>query len=160
MSIRLIEIPEYRKILELKKEIPPQRALVGTKTGWEEDPNLRSTEIRFIKKDEFPWVFDLMQNYARVVQRDLGIDIALYIRDHIQLSTYKPGDFYGWHVDGRILSCSLLLSSDFKGGRLQFKEPSPLLREEGKAIFFKGDQLHRVRPVIKGERDSLVVWWK
>lgn len=158
--MHMIDIPEYKKILALKQQLPPERGLVGTKTGWRKVPELRSTEIRFIRPNEFPWVFELMQHYAQAVQYGLGIKKELGIQDFIQLSTYCPGDFYGWHVDGRTLSCSVLLSSDFKGGRLQFKEPAPLLRKAGKAIFFKGDQMHRVRPVLKGERDSLVVWWK
>jgi predicted 2-oxoglutarate/Fe(II)-dependent dioxygenase YbiX len=121
---------------------------------------LRSTEVRWIRRDEYPDVFNLMQEYGRKAQAFLGIDKVLSIKEPIQLSTYHPGDFYGWHKDGRVMSCSVLLTDKFTGGRLEFREPGqPLLREAGKAIFFANIE-HRVKPVLTGRRDSLVVWWR
>lgn len=121
--------------------------------------SLRSTEVRWIKRNEFPDVFYIMQEYGRQAQAKLGIDSVVRIKDHIQLSTYYPGDYYGWHQDHRVMSASLLLSDKFTGGRLEFKEPGwPLLREAGHAIFFPNIE-HRVKRVLTGQRDSLVVWW-
>lgn len=100
-----------------------------------------------------------MQNYAREVQSKLGLDSVLEIRDNIQLGTYYPGDYYGWHVDGRTMSASVLLSDSFTGGRLEFKGGGPKLGRAGDCVFFK-NELHRVKPVLTGVRDTLVVWWK
>lgn len=153
-----LKIKEYKDILKLKDVIPAERGLVSTREGWLET-SLRSTEIRWITRDSYSWVFNLMQEYARKAQIELGIDKVLSIKDNIQLSTYYPGDHYGWHTDGRAMSCSLLLSDKFTGGRLEFKEPGwPLLRQAGQAIFFP-NVFHRVKPIKSGIRDSLVVWW-
>lgn len=154
----LIRIKEYKALLDLKNEILPERGLVSTEAGWEET-DLRSTEVRFIRRDEYNWVYILMQRYAREAQVKLGLDSVLEIRDNIQLGTYYPGDFYGWHRDNRVMSASLLLSDTFTGGRLEFKERGKLLKRAGDCIFFK-NELHRVKPVLTGVRDSLVVWWK
>lgn len=157
----LIGIKEYRKILLLKDVLPPQPGYVNTTEGEViTDSNLRSTEVRWIRRDEYPDVFNLMQEYGRRAQIFLGIDRVLTIKEPIQLSTYYPGDFYGWHKDGRHMSCSVLLTDKFTGGRLEFKDSSyPLLREAGKAVFFPNIE-HRVKPVLTGVRDSLVVWWR
>lgn len=154
----ILKIPEYKRILSLKEALPAERGLVKTIDGFKET-QLRSTEVRWIKREEHPWVFQLMQEKAHEAQKALGITQPLFIRENIQLSTYYPGDYYGWHVDGRVMSASVLLSSNFTGGRLEMGEPGwPLLREAGQALFFP-NIAHRVKPVRTGVRDSLVVWW-
>lgn len=156
--MKKIRITEYKKLLALKDEIAPERGLVYTDSGFKEDP-IRSTEVRFVRRPEYQWVYNLMQDYARQVQSDLGLDSVLKIVDNIQLGTYHVGDYYGWHRDHRVMSASVLLSDSFMGGRLEFQEKGPLLKRAGDCIFFKND-LHRVKPVLKGTRDSLVVWWQ
>jgi hypothetical protein len=153
-----MNIPEYRDFLALKDKIQPQRAAVLKDGKPVEISDLRKGEVRFIKRDEFPNVFRIMQEYGRNAQAQLGIDRVLRIQDHIQLSTYYPGDFYGWHKDGRIMSCSLLLTDKFTGGRLEFRE-SFMKKRAGRAVFFPNIE-HRVQPVLTGVRDSLVVWWQ
>jgi hypothetical protein len=151
-------VKEYKSLLNLKSFIEPERGLVSTPDGWAET-DLRSTEIRFVDRDRFQWVYRLMQGYARNFQQALGISSVVSIQDNIQLGTYYQGDHYGWHVDGRVMSASVLLSDTFTGGRLEFREGGPKLGRAGDAIFFT-NQEHRVKPVLTGVRDSLVVWWK
>lgn len=151
-------IKEYGSLLNLKQFIEPERGLVRTANGWEET-DLRSTEIRFIDRDKFQWVYRLMQAYAHQNQAQLGIYSVLRIVDKIQLGTYYPGDHYGWHVDDRTMSASVLLSDSFTGGRMEFKSGRAKMNKAGDAAFFI-NELHRVKPVLTGVRDSLVVWWK
>jgi len=92
-----------------------------------------------------------------------------------QLGTYTQHDqgHYDWHTDTslsasnspyRKLSMSLLLSdpSEFEGGELQVKYGSDdikqLEQKKGRAWFFPSWMLHRVTPVTKGIRRSLVLW--
>lgn len=91
-----------------------------------------------------------------------------------QLSLYDSdyNGHYDWHVDfmggdsktTRKLSMSLLLSdpSEFEGGELQVKvasdDPHTLEQKQGRAWFFPSHTLHRVSPVRKGIRRSLVLW--
>lgn len=94
--------------------------------------------------------------------------------EQIQLGCYKEEDqgFYDWHIDNSVkdfgvprkLSMSLLLSdtSEFKGGQLQLKimndNPITVEQKKGRAWFFPSYILHRVTPVTKGIRKSLVLW--
>jgi predicted 2-oxoglutarate/Fe(II)-dependent dioxygenase YbiX len=90
-----------------------------------------------------------------------------------QLGLYKAKDkaHYDWHIDAgqkgsapRKLSMCLLLSDtdDFKGGNLELKtvndQPITVEQKQGRAFFFPSYTLHRVTPVTKGIRRSLVIW--
>ena len=152
-----MKIKEHAEFLALKNQLPAERGIVRVPEGYDET-SLRSTEVRWVHRSEFPRIFNIMQEYGRQAQESLEITKVLTIKDSIQISTYYPGDFYGWHKDGRTMSCSLLLSNKFTGGRLEFRERGPLLRDVGQAIFFPNIE-HRVKPVRTGVRDSMVVWW-
>jgi PKHD-type hydroxylase len=91
-----------------------------------------------------------------------------------QLGIYKSSDqsHYTWHCDDspescavpRKLSMALLLDdpSQFEGGELQImsqnETPISLEQKRGRAWFFPSWMLHRVTPVTKGTRRSLVLW--
>lgn len=91
-----------------------------------------------------------------------------------QLTLYRGSDqeHYSWHADAgfqqnitpRKLSMSLLLNdvSDFEGGELLVKttddDPITLEQKKGRAWFFPSYTLHKVTPVTKGVRKSLVLW--
>jgi len=92
-----------------------------------------------------------------------------------QLGTYTQYDqgHYDWHTDTtlsatcspyRKLSMSLLLSdtSEFEGGEFQVKygndEVKLVEQKRGRAWFFPSWTLHRVTPVTRGIRRSLVLW--
>ena len=97
-----------------------------------------------------------------------------------QYSEYSKGDFYDWHIDiptnmirmppVRKISMSLLLNDpkEFKGGDLDIfngtldtdgsdSEIGKL--KQGQPIFFASFQLHRVRPILEGNRKALVMWF-
>lgn len=91
-----------------------------------------------------------------------------------QLTLYKAEvtGHYDWHSDAdfksmlppRKLSMSLLLSdvNEFDGGELQVKDVSDDIRlceqKQGRAWFFPSYTLHRITPVTRGIRRSLVLW--
>jgi len=94
--------------------------------------------------------------------------------EQAQLGAYSDKDsgHYDWHIDSgletvtvpRKLSMALLLSdpSEFEGGELQMKSESNNIfsaeQKRGRAWFFPSWTLHRVTPVTKGLRRSLVLW--
>ena len=100
-----------------------------------------------------------------------GFD-GMQINEEAQYTEYPKGGFYEWHVDinsdmsamppVRKISMTLLLSDpkDFKGGdlRIMHSEKNMTLKR-GHAIFFASFLIHRVMPVIKGNRKSLVMWF-
>ncbi len=97
----------------------------------------------------------------------------------LQYTVYKEGEYIDWHIDIdqydfsgefkglRKLSMSLFLNDDFDGGNLQLETGSPQMRnriinlhpQAGTMIFFPATTWHRVTPVIKGVRKTLVVWF-
>jgi PKHD-type hydroxylase len=94
--------------------------------------------------------------------------------DQIQFTRYNEGCFYDWHVDfyeiskngsNRKLSLIVNLSDpkDYDGGDLEFfegEEPpfSPAKRKQGSIVVFDSFDWHRVTPVTRGTRYSLVLW--
>jgi PKHD-type hydroxylase len=89
-----------------------------------------------------------------------------------QFTHYLEGGFYEWHMDNdvqgkhqppvRKISMTLLLSdpSTFEGGELEFMSKGKRAKlKQGQAIFFASWLQHRVKPVTKGERKSLVMWF-
>ena len=82
---------------------------------------------------------------------------------------------YDWHVDHflgdieetiRKISFTILLNDDFEGGEFEIEAGSPVADpriheiklKKGDAVLFPSYQWHRVRPVTKGTRHSLVGW--
>ena len=100
-----------------------------------------------------------------------GFD-GMQITEMAQYTEYPEGGFYDWHIDSdtnfaheptvRKISMTLLLSPDneFEGGDLELmKEGQPAKLKQGHAIFFASFIRHRVTPVIRGNRKSLVMWF-
>ena len=93
-----------------------------------------------------------------------------------QFARYDVGDFYEFHQDSghgeidyeketRKLSLTVQLSDpkDYEGGEFYFyngfrKAFSPPIQEQGSIIVFASNLWHRIAPVTKGVRYSLVSW--
>jgi PKHD-type hydroxylase len=99
-----------------------------------------------------------------------GVDISS-VEANVQLARYDSSDqgFYDWHTDFaeyrplRKLSFSVQLSQseDYDGGDLELfvrNRPQVAVRERGALIAFPSFTLHRVTPVTRGTRWSLVAW--
>ena len=119
-----------------------------------------TAETRFIE--------DRFDALLAQVNRFYGFDLAGY-RDPFLLCTYQPGDGFDWHLDmaerttsTRKLSISVQLSdpADYEGGGLEFMLAGeiPFSRSRGSVVVFPAYLCHRVSPVIRGSRSSLV-WW-
>jgi PKHD-type hydroxylase len=134
----------------------------------------RRSKVNFHKMSpETRWIFDRLNWLGSVVNENyFGFDLIGY--DHFQYSIYDSADlgYYNWHIDSDInfaephnnglhrkMSMSLLLNDGFEGGNLEFNPgtPSSHVIPKGRAMFFPSTMLHRVAPVTKGIRKSLVV---
>ena len=136
-----------------------------------------------IRKSENAWL--LPQPHIQHIWDKITLAIAEVNRTYFnydldgcyeaaQLTLYAANDtHYDWHIDAhpahqaavpRKLSMTLLLSdpSEFEGGELQIKAvsdtPISLEQAKGRAWFFSSNTLHRVTPVTRGVRRSLVLW--
>ena len=134
--------------------------------------DIRSSEISFFNPDDDLWVYNIIGSIAESANKHFNFDISS-VQD-IQYTRYKSEvkGFYGWHFDtmldnfmpdtDRKLSISVQLSNpdEYKGGNLEFRKDKlgKKCKEIGTAIVFPSFLEHRVTPVTKGERASLVSW--
>ncbi len=78
---------------------------------------------------------------------------------HNEVTNIPDNEFL--HNNTRKLSMSIVLNSDFEGGDFEINmdgKKSPRL-EKGSIIVFPSFMEHRVAPVTKGIRYSLVTWF-
>ena len=138
------------------------------------DKNIRRSQVAWLQANsETEWIWRKIANVVAEVNRTFFKFDLTGCYEPIQLSIYTDTDkgCYGWHIDAspysnkvpRKLSMSLLLSdpSEFEGGELQVmlsKDVKVLEAKKGRAWFFPSYVLHRVTPVTKGIRRSLVLW--
>lgn len=90
--------------------------------------------------------------------------------EELQLAKYSDRGFFDWHLDfgageisARKLSMTIQLSdpNDYEGGDLRFminKEIVNAPKEKGTIIIFPSFIMHRVTPITKGTRQSIVGW--
>lgn len=132
--------------------------------------DLRKSKIIFIKPGETDWIYDkLGQTCVQMNSRRYKFDIAGF-QTELQLARYEDGGFFDWHMDfgsgdisNRKLSITVQLSDpdEYEGGELQFminQKAVTAPREKGTAIIFPSFAMHRVLPVTKGCRMSVVGW--
>ena len=164
---------QCRQIINCGRSQPPQRAQVGMgKPGGGTDTKKRVTTISWIPFKEMSFMY---QDLNRFIQKcnlnHFGFG-DIRITEQAQFTEYPEGGFYDWHMDCdvnmqheppvRKLSMTLLLNdpSEFEGGDLELMAPGKYKKmEQGHATIFASFLNHRVNPVRRGVRQSLVVWF-
>ena len=134
--------------------------------------------IEAVRKTDVRWVRNLsFIQYGLVgLLDDANQRLFRYIitaHESVQFASYSDGGHYTWHTDvtrgteakeSRKLSTVILLSdpNDFEGGHFEmFGGEEGYLRpleEQGSVIVMDCFDWHRVTPVTKGVRHSLVMW--
>ena len=134
------------------------------------------------------WIYKEIHPYVNQANVSAGWNFQYDHSEDCQFTKYNKGQYYNWHCDGwggshnrpntpyhgkiRKLSVTLSLSDgkEYKGGdfEVDFRNMSPdkkantrvikEIRPKGSIIVFPGDLWHRIKPVTKGVRYSLVVW--
>jgi len=152
----------------------PEKAKVGGGEKGAYDTKKRVTTISWIPFNKLPQMYKQIENQLSIVNLNhFGFD-GVTLTEPAQFTEYPKGGFYDWHMDLnafgqdgqnpiRKISMTLLLSDpkDFTGGDLLFSEMGdnkPLPLKQGQAIFFASFLRHKVAPVKKGTRRSLVLW--
>ena len=134
------------------------------------------------------WIYRELHPFIRQANTNAGWNFQWDWSESCQFTKYNKGQYYDWHCDswerpynqpntqshGKIRKLSVTLSlsdeKDYKGGELEFdfrnldpdkkrnirrcKEILP----KGSLVVFPGFVWHRVCPVKKGTRYSLVIW--
>ena len=138
------------------------------------DDSYRRSNIRWIPDDETTvGLYDRFIGLMRTANRDMwGFHIS-GMEDDLQYTEYdgEYKGFYDWHMDfgghsssTRKISMVVQLSDpgEYEGGELQFWVNRGVIdapRERGTVIFFPSYLTHRVNPVVKGHRETLVCWF-
>ena len=133
------------------------------------------------------WIYKEIQPYIHQANQNAGWNFEWDHSESCQFTIYKKGQYYDWHCDGwdkpymeegptkgkiRKLSVTVTLTDpkEYKGGELEFDlrnedpDKKPNMRTcteilpKGSLVVFPSFVWHRVKPVTKGERNSLVIW--
>jgi len=156
---------ECEKIIKIAKEKGLSKGLTPNKE------DIRLSDITWLySTDDLEWAFrkitDIVLNLnARFFKFDI-----FGLNEGFQFTNYKaPTGKYGKHIDRsldmiiRKLSLSIQLTDpkEYEGGELILYEDDKGLemkKEQGTLVLFPSYMLHEVKPVTKGERNSLVAW--
>ena len=156
----------------------------GTLEGDKEDKKIRNSRVVWL---DDCWIYDCISPHIQAMNQQIGWNIDFITPEQIQFTKYKEGQFYGWHQDHRAgandenttqrkvsVVVPLSDSSDYDGGDLEFydsvlnpqiSEDKKILkddrtRQRGTIIAFPSFAYHRVTKVTRGERLSIVIWYK
>jgi PKHD-type hydroxylase len=135
---------------------------------------IRTSDVYFIEPTpENDWIYKRIMGIIHKLNYE---KYCFFIdQEHLQLlqfTRYKEGEYYKWHTDTgsspdtccRKLSVSVQLSPEtaYEGGDLQFglldEEAGTVSKQQGSLIIFPSIIRHRVTPVTRGVRYSLVGW--
>ena len=164
---------QCRQIIECGRRQPPQKAQVGMgKPGGGLDTKKRITTISWIPFKEMPEMYDQVNVFIQKANRNHFGFNNIQITENAQFTEYPKGGFYDWHMDSdvnmqheppvRKISMTVLLSPEnhFEGGDLELMAPGKYAKlKQGHAICFASFLNHRVAPVTRGVRQSLVMWF-
>ena len=133
------------------------------------------------------WIYNEIHPYIHQANEKANWNFQWDWSESCQFTEYKKGQYYDWHSDSselpydkpeevgsygkiRKLSMTLCLTDpeEYEGGDLEFafhdgdgnKQPTICeeIRPKGSLIVFPSFVWHRVKPVTKGIRNSLVCW--
>jgi len=164
---------QCRQIIASGRAQPPQEAKVGmNKPEGGTDTKKRVTTISWIPFKEMGHMYqDLNTFIQKTNENHFGFG-DIQITEQAQFTEYPVGGFYDWHMDCdvnmanqppvRKISMTILLNdpAEFEGGHLELTAPDKFAElKQGHAIIFASFLNHRVNPVTRGMRQSLVVWF-
>ena len=133
------------------------------------------------------WLYNEIQPFIKEANKNAGWNFDWDYSEACQFTIYKEGQYYDWHSDswdrpyteegptkGKIRKLSVTVSltdpKEYKGGELEFdfrnldpdKKPNIHacweILPKGSLVVFPSFVWHRVKPVTKGTRHSLVIW--
>jgi PKHD-type hydroxylase len=169
-------------VKDCKQNILKEASVLNPDKSSRDDPEVRKTSVHFIN-DKDNKVNELAWHFLREANKtQFHYDLEYF--QPIQFAEYKDGGFYGWHQDQgnidktnkvRKLSLTLVLSDpdSFSGGELQFynggrpmedigeitaEQVTNDIKSQGTVVVFDSSDFHRVTPVTKGVRHSIVCW--
>lgn len=167
---------ELDAICSIGERKPPKNSMIGVNSGTLNE-KVRNSIISWIEPEG--WLAERLEYIARQLNgKYFGLDLWGF-GENFQYTTYKYDvkkkieQHYDWHMDQgssegppRKLSLVLQLSdpSEYEGGELQIMTGNSgslgetCRKQKGIIYAFPSYLMHRVTPVTKGIRRTLVVW--
>ena len=169
--------------VDTSKEVTDEERKTGVKGDFNVDPKTRISDVAWINEQ---WLYDIIWPYMEQANDEAGWKYDIKAAESAQITRYKKGGFYNFHRDGRgdhlsayknptnaflhghvrKLSMSVMLNDNFDGGAFEFASYSkekctvtPIEAEAGSVIVFPSSMEHRVAPITKGIRYSVVCWF-
>ena len=164
---------QCQMIINCGRRQKPQKAQIGmNRPGGGLDTKKRVTTISWIPFKEMEPMYNQVNNFIQKANLNHFGFGDIQITEQAQFTEYPEGGFYDWHMDCdvnmaheppvRKISMTLLLNhpSEFEGGDLELMSPGKFKKlEQGHAMIFASFLNHRVAPVTRGIRQSLVMWF-
>ena len=128
----------------------------------------RSAEVVFVKET---WLLEELFSLLNYANNECQWNFIINGIEDVQITKYNVGDFYNYHTDGngvttndegltRKLSMSIILNDDYEGGEFEiWGDNMPIKYKTGTVILFPSYFVHKVNPITKGIRYSLVAWF-
>lgn len=163
---------ECDRIIEYSKSLSMMNGMISNKDVDDETLKYRKSNICWIQAHpDIVWLYQRMTDIVQHMNNEFfGFELTGFL-ESFQFTEYKaPDGKYNFHMDKslntriRKLSCVLQLTdpSEYEGGdfEIQIDETPTNLnkKEKGTLLVFPSWILHRVTPVTKGTRHSLVSW--
>jgi PKHD-type hydroxylase len=136
------------------------------------DTKVRTSHISWIPFKKMPEMYKTIETLMlKTNNNHFGFE-NMQLTEPAQYTEYPEGGFYDWHIDSDVegkneppvrkisMTCLLSHESEFEGGGLELMSDGKIARpKQGNAIFFASYIRHRVVPISKGVRKSLVMWF-
>ena len=166
---------QCQMIINAGRSEPRNTASVGNEqgiAGGKIDTKTRTSHISWIP---FKKMTEMYKQLELVMKQTNGNHFGfdnMQLTEMAQYPEYPEGGFYDWHTDNDVncaneppvrkisMTCLLSPEHEFEGGDLELmKEGKAAKLKQGHAIFFASFVRHRVAPVTRGNRKSLVMWF-
>mgnify|MGYP003136664343 FL=1 len=166
---------QCKMVIEAGRKEPRNNAEVGNSEGIKGgviDTKTRTSHISWIP---FKKMTEMYQQIEKIMKQTNGNHFGfegMQITEMAQYTEYPEGGFYDWHVDNDVncaneppvrkisMTCLLSPENEFEGGDLELVKPGQSVKlQQGQAVFFASFIRHRVAPVTRGVRRSLVMWF-
>ena len=140
---------------------------------WERGKTIKDSHARVVDTynitHKFGWLDEKVAQLVK--QRNKGFRYNIKSIEETKLLRYQPGGKYDWHQDviwdnpqHRKFTYIIQLSNsnEYSGGDFQFRDADNIdlsgLRNRGSIIIFPSIMHHRITPLTKGTRYSIVGW--
>ena len=169
--------------VDTSKDTTDEERKTGKKDDYKSDPKTRISDVSWANDQ---WLYDIIWPFMLQANDEAGWRYDIKAAESAQITRYKKGGFYNFHHDGmgdhlstyndptnafvhghvRKLSMSVMLNDNFDGGAFEFAsygreecEITPIEATAGSVIVFPSSMEHRVTPITKGIRYSVVCWF-